>query len=71
MSLQRLNQTAGKKENNRVRNCLTNSANYTGMDSFITRLSGCSLIASICSSLGLSEITLFQSSRSCCLHSFS
>lgn len=32
---------------------------------------GYSLIASICSSLGMSEITLFQSSQGCCLHSFS
>lgn len=47
----------------------TNSANYTGMDSFITQLTGCSLIASICSSLGLCAIALIQSSQSCCLRS--
>lgn len=60
-----------RQQRERQLRCSTNSANYTGMDSFITQLRGCSLIASICSSLGLSEITLFQSSQSCCLHSFS
>lgn len=49
----------------------TNSANYTGLDSFITQLTDCGLIASICSPLGRSEIMSFHSSQSLCFYSFS
>lgn len=72
--LRRQNQTSGRKEKHESERrlwCSTNSANYTGMDLFITRFTGGKLIASLCSSLGLSEFVSFQSSPSHILHCFS